>query len=84
MSFDISKPEKSRLPTRKWWAMEIAAASTLITSLISGIPQQELGIALVGFIAQAAITYLVPDADAPGGVPTKIEGSAKAGGSAGG
>jgi hypothetical protein len=65
-------PGKSLWPTRKWWAMFIAALAAFLTTWIEsgGFTKQTL-IALIGLVAQALITYLVPNADTPGGIPVK-------------
>jgi hypothetical protein len=59
-------------PTRKWWAMFITAlAAFLVNWIQAGELSKEILIALVGLLAQAAVAYLVPNADTPGGVPAK-------------
>jgi hypothetical protein len=61
---------KSAWPTRKWWAMFITAlAAFLISWIQAGEFGKETLIALIGLVAQALVTYLVPNADTPGGVP---------------
>lgn len=64
--------EKSLMPTRKWWAALVTALAAWIVNWITeGDLSKPILIALVGVIAQALVAYLVPNADTPGGVPTK-------------
>lgn len=64
--------EKSLLPTRKWWAAFITSVAGVVVMGISvDAFSTEVKIALVWAIAQAAFTWLVPNADTPGGVPLK-------------
>jgi hypothetical protein len=59
-------------PTRKWWAALITAlAAFLINWIQAGQFSREIAIALVGVLAQAAVAYVVPNQDTPGGVPGK-------------
>jgi hypothetical protein len=61
---------KSSLPTRKWIAIQLTAIAGLVTAWLSvGEWNSTLTIALVGLLTQAAVGYLVPNADTPGGVP---------------
>ncbi|MGH3390948.1 MAG: hypothetical protein ACRDOO_18940 [Actinomadura sp.] len=63
---------KSGWPTRKWWAMFITALAAFLTGWIqAGEFNKEMTIALIGLVAQALVTYLVPNSDTPGGVPVK-------------
>jgi hypothetical protein len=63
---------KSPWPTRKWWAMFITAlAAFVITWIQVGEFNKEILIALVGLVAQSLVTYLVPNANTPGGVPIR-------------
>lgn len=65
---------RSLAPTRKWIATQIAAVAALVTAwLAAGEWSSTLSIALVGLITQAAVGYLLPNADTPGGVPIKKE-----------
>ena len=67
-----SNTAPSQWPTRKWWAMFITAlAAFLVNWIQAGELSKEILIALVGLLAQAAVSYLVPNADTPGGVPLK-------------
>lgn len=64
--------EKSLLPTRKWWgAFVTSVAGVVVMGISADAFSTEVKIALVWAIAQAAITWLVPNADTPGGVPLK-------------
>jgi hypothetical protein len=64
--------EKSLLPTRKWWAAFVTSVAGVVVMGISAAAfSTEVKVALVWAIAQAAITWLVPNADTPGGVPLK-------------
>jgi hypothetical protein len=64
--------EKSWMPTRKWWAALVTALAAWIVNWINeGELSKAILIALVGVVAQAAVAYIVPNADTPGGVPTK-------------
>jgi hypothetical protein len=72
----ITSASKSWLPTRKWWAMLVVALGTLAVNWINtGQFTKEIAIALVGLLVQAATTYLVPNQDTPGGVPTSRSGT---------
>ena len=63
---------KSLWPTRKW----LAATTTAIGALLVLYIQQngftdEMLIAMVSAAVQAVVTYLIPNAETPGGVPLK-------------
>lgn len=63
---------KSAAPTRKWVAAQVVALAAIATMYVStGGWNQEESVALIGWFVQAATTYLVPNEDTPGGVPTK-------------
>jgi hypothetical protein len=67
-----SAPAASPWPTRKWWAAFVTAlAAFLVNWIQAGELSKEILIALVGVCAQAAVSYLVPNAPTPGGVPVK-------------
>jgi hypothetical protein len=52
--------------------MVIVAVGALVTQWINaGNFSKEIAIALVGLLAQAAATYLVPNQDTSSGVPVK-------------
>lgn len=64
--------QRSLWPTRKWWAGLITAVAALAVNLIeTGQFSKEIGIALVGLIAQALVVYVVPNDNTPGGVPLR-------------
>jgi hypothetical protein len=51
-------------PTRKWWAAQIAAVTTLTTGWVSaGHWDKALSLAAIGVVSQAAIAYLVPNVE---------------------
>jgi hypothetical protein len=59
-------------PTRKWWAALITAAAAWVVNYIQeGMFDKTIIIALIGVVAQAAVSYLVPNSNDPGGVPPK-------------
>ena len=61
-----------RLPTRKWIAAQVTGTAAFMTAWVSaGGWNSTLSIALIGLFAQAAISYVLPNADTPGGVPMK-------------
>lgn len=52
--------------------MFVTALAAFLTSWVqAGEFSKEILIALIGFVAQAIVTYLVPNSDTPGGVPVK-------------
>ena len=60
------------VPTRKWFAAQIAAVATLVVAWLNADEwNKTLTVALVGLVAQALITYIVPNQETPGGVPVK-------------
>lgn len=57
------------IPTRKWLAAQALALAGLATSAIeSGWDATEWKL-LVAIVAQAAVSYVLPNVDTPGGVP---------------
>jgi len=51
-------------PTRKWWATQITASTALTTAWVSaGHWDKTLTVAAIGVASQAAVVYLVPNAD---------------------
>lgn len=51
-------------PTRKWWATQITATTALATAWVSaGRWDRPLTLAAIGVVSQAAVVYLVPNAD---------------------
>ena len=72
MNATPATPAKSNLPTRKWWAMFITSVAAFLVNWVNaGTFGKELTIALIGLVAQALVTYLIPNSDTPGGVPLK-------------
>ena len=70
------------LPTRKWLATQVTALAGLVAAWISaGDWNQQLSVAAVALLAQAAVGYLVPNLATPGGVP--LASSPSAGGRVG-
>jgi hypothetical protein len=63
---------KSRLPTNKWLAARVAAAAGIIILFITTDKwDDEESIATVTLVSEALVSYLVPNADTPGGVRPK-------------
>lgn len=57
-------------PTRKWWATRVTAVSALaVMAVTTGSWDAEETIALIGLLAEAAISWLTPNAQTPGGIP---------------
>ena len=51
-------------PTRKWWATQISATTTLAVAWVNaGRWDKPLTIAAIGVVSQAAIVYLVPNGE---------------------
>jgi len=71
MSVDpVTPAEPSRLPTRKWIAAQVTAlAAIAVMYITTGAWDTEESVALIGWLVQAATTYLVPNEPTPGGVP---------------
>jgi hypothetical protein len=64
--------KKSWLPTRKWWAATVVALGAIATLWVTkGAFDRDVAIAVIGAFVQAATTYIVPNQDTPGGVPTR-------------
>lgn len=63
---------KSLRPTNKWVAARIVAAAGLLTLLVTTDAwDDEEWIALIALVSEALVSYLVPNANTPGGVPLK-------------
>jgi hypothetical protein len=63
-----------RRPTNKWWAALVTVAGSWVANLITaGAFTKVIAIALVGIVCQMTVAYLVPNSDAPGGVPMRKE-----------
>ena len=68
-----STPKKSWRPTNKWLAALVTALGALVVNWIqAGRFTTEIQIALVGLITQCIVSYLTPNDNTPGGVPTKM------------
>jgi hypothetical protein len=64
--------QKSWQPTRKWIAATITALGAIAVLWIqAGSFSMAVGIALVGAIVQALVTYVLPNDNTPGGVPLR-------------
>jgi hypothetical protein len=64
--------EKSRMPTNKWLATQITAIVALLTGWVNaGAWDRSFSAAAIGIVGQAVVSYLLPNHDAPGGVPLK-------------
>ncbi len=64
--------QKSAWPTRKWWAATITALGAIATMVVqAGGFTSVVWVALIGAVVQAVVTYLLPNADTPGGVPLR-------------
>jgi hypothetical protein len=60
----------SNAPTKKWWATQVTALSALgVMYVTTGSWDQEETIAAIGIATQAALSWLVPNDQTPGGVP---------------
>lgn len=63
--------KKTLLPTRKWLAAQVVGLAGIASSAIdSGWDATESKL-LVALLVQAAVTYLLPNDNTPGGVPVK-------------
>jgi hypothetical protein len=64
--------KKSWLPTRKWWAATVIALGAIATLWVTkGAFDRDVAIAAIAAVVQAVTSYLVPNQDTPGGVPTR-------------
>lgn len=67
-----SNSRKSYWPTRKWWAATVVAIGAIATLWVTkGEFDRDVMLATIGAIVQAIATYLVPNQETPGGVPTR-------------
>lgn len=64
---------KSLIPTRKWLVAQVTAAGAwLVAAIEAGWEiNASLQILAVGVVVGAVSTWLIPNADTPGGVPTR-------------
>jgi hypothetical protein len=64
--------EKSHWPTNKWVATQVTAAVALLTGWVTaGDWNKTLSTTLIGLVGQAAVSYMLPNSDGPGGVPAR-------------
>ena len=64
--------EKSLLPTNKWLAARVTAAAGIVILFITTDKwDDEEWIATVTLVAEALVSYLVPNKETAGGVPLK-------------
>jgi len=64
--------QKSRRPTNKWLATQVTAVVALLTAWVTaGTWNKTLSITLIGIVGQAIVSYLLPNAELPGGVPAR-------------
>jgi hypothetical protein len=64
MSAITRRGRQFQRPSRKWWAAQIAATTTLGTGWVSaGAWTKPLSLMAIGIVSQATITYLVPNAE---------------------
>ncbi len=58
------------MPTRKWWAANVTAATALALMYVTtGGWDQEESIALIGLVSQAALSWLIPNVQGASGLP---------------
>lgn len=69
---DNKEQTKTLIPTRKWVAARIVALAGIATmwATTSGWDVEET-IALIALLSEAGTSYLLPNLNTPGGVPTK-------------
>ena len=64
--------QKSRWPTNKWLATQVTALVALLTGWVTaGAWNKTLSITLIGLVGQAIVSYVLPNAELPGGVPAR-------------
>ena len=64
--------QKSRWPTNKWLATQVTALVALLTGWVTaGEWNKTLSITLIGLVGQAIVSYMLPNAELPGGVPAR-------------
>ena len=63
----MTKQKRPHLyPTRKWWATQISATTTLAVAWVNaGHWNKPLTIGAIGLLSQAAVVYLVPNGEQP-------------------
>jgi hypothetical protein len=64
--------EKSHWPTNKWIATQVTATVALLTGWVTaGEWNKTLSATVIGLVGQAVVSYMLPNADGPGGVPAR-------------
>jgi hypothetical protein len=64
--------DKSKLPTNKWLATQVTAAAALLTGWVTAEHwNKTLTTTAIGLVAQAIVSYVLPNSENPGGVPPK-------------
>ena len=64
--------KKSWVPTRKWFYTQVTALTGLALMYVTtGEWNQEETIGAIALVSQAALSYIMPNEDTPGGVPLK-------------
>lgn len=70
MAMRNNVPEGGNAPTKKWWAALVTSIAALLTMYFAtGGWDNEEWIALIALVAQAIVTYLVPNSPTVGGAP---------------
>jgi uncharacterized protein involved in response to NO len=65
----VTNASKTWFPTRKWLAAQVVALGAIASSwAASGWDGTETNL-MIAWVIQAAVTYLLPNQDTPGGVP---------------
>jgi hypothetical protein len=63
-------PKKGKRPTNKWIAARVTAiAGIAIMAVTTDGWDDEETVAAITLVSEALVSYLVPNADTPGGVP---------------
>jgi hypothetical protein len=58
--------DPTKVPTRKWFATQVTALTGFLTAwIVVGSWNQQLAIAAVALLGQAAVGYLVPNLPTP-------------------
>jgi hypothetical protein len=71
--------DKSRMPTNKWMATQVTATAALLTGWVTAEHwNKTLSTTAIGLAAQAIVSYVLPNAESPGGVPAKKAATAAA------
>jgi hypothetical protein len=64
--------DKSKLPTNKWMATQVTAAAALLTGWVTAEHwNKTLSTTAIGLVAQAVVSYVLPNSENPGGVQAK-------------